>query len=230
MLLYTLFSRIFPILSIWETVEDAEEKAHAPAPVPALVPALMPELAPAFARAHGMPTALTSLLLIVGFSAIAQAQSPASAAKLELKRTTEDKQEMLVATVTVNGRPVKGAVVGFSVARMFGVMALGEDQTLDDGTAAVKYPSGLPGDAKGELAFSVVVKSPPALAGAPVLVTLGGAEPARASLAEVPRALWSSRAPLPIMVTILFLLTCVWSTYGFVVSQLAAMYRLQKGG
>ena len=150
--------------------------------------------------------------------------------QIALKRTTEDKQEMLVATVTANGRPVKDAVVAFSVARMFGVMALGEDQTMDDGTAAVKYPSGLPGDAKGELAFNVVVKSPPALAGAPVEVKLGGAPPARSSPAEVPRALWSSRAPLPIMLTILFLLTCVWTTYAFVVSQLAAMYRLQKEG
>jgi Ni/Fe-hydrogenase subunit HybB-like protein len=241
MLLYTLFSRVFPILSIWETVEDAEEAALR-FPVRAPTPALVPELATASARAGGIPTAFASLLVIVGFSALtpwtagAQAQVPLSAApaaspvQITLKRTTEDKQEMLVATVTANGRPVKDAVVGFSVTRMFGTMALGEDQTLDDGTAAVKYPSGLPGDAKGELAFSVVVKSPPALAGAPLEVKLGGAPTAHAALIEDPRALWSSRAPLPIMFTILFLLACVWTTYAFVVSQLAAMYRLQKEG
>jgi molybdopterin-containing oxidoreductase family membrane subunit len=241
MLLYTLFSRIFPILSIWETVEDAEEKAHAPALVPALEPGLVPELAPAAIRAGGIPTAFASLLLVVGFSALtpwtagAQVQVPLSGAaaspvQIELKRTTEDKQEMLVATVTANGRPVKDAVVEFSVTRMFGIMALGEDQTLDDGTAAVKYPSGMPGDARGELAFSVAVKSPPALAGAPVQVKLGGAEPARVWPVEIPRALWSSRVPLALVGTIAFLLTCVWSTYGFVVSQLAAMYRLKEEG
>ncbi len=228
LLLFTLFSRIFPILSIWETVEDAEEAVRAPAP------ALTPELAPAVIRAHAIPPALASLLLAVSLLALgapptasAQAPAPASAVRITLKRSTEDKQEMLVATVTTKGRPVKDAVVAFSVVRTFGTMALGEDQTLDDGTAAVKYPSGLPGDSRGELAFSIAVNAPPALAGPPVEVKLGGA-PAPARPVETPRALWSSRAPLGIVGTILFLLLCVWTTYGFVVSQLAAMYRLKK--
>ncbi|MFI5311957.1 MAG: NrfD/PsrC family molybdoenzyme membrane anchor subunit [Gemmatimonadales bacterium] len=228
MLLYTMFSRLFPILSIWETVEDAEEVA-ARVPVPVSAPTLAPEFAPAAVRASGIPTAFASLLLVIGFSALTPGSAGAQS-QIALKRTVEDKQEMLVATVTANGRPVKDAVVAFSVARTFGTMALGEDQTLDDGTAAVKYPAGLPGDAKGEQVFSVVVKSPPALAGAPVEVKLGGAQPARTPLAEVPRALWSSRPPLPIVGTIAFLLLCVWSTYGFVVSQLAAMYRLKQEG
>jgi molybdopterin-containing oxidoreductase family membrane subunit len=230
LLLYTLFSRVFPILSVWETVEDAEEAA-------ARAPVRTPELVPAPIGTHGIPPVLASLVLFVGFAALtpwttarAQAPAPASAVQIALKRTTEDKQEMLVATVTANGRPVKDAVVAFSVTRTFGTMALGEDQTLDDGTAAVKYPSGLPGDSRGELTFSVAVKSPPALAGAPVEVKLGGAQPAHASPMEVPRALWSSRAPLGVVGTILFLLLCVWTTYGFVVSQLAALYRLKEEG
>jgi hypothetical protein len=238
MLLFTMFSRIFPILSIWETVEDAEEVSRAPA----LSPELAPGLAPAAIRANGIPAALTSLLLVVGISAFAPwtvraqtaaqavAQAAASPAKIELKRATEDKEDMLVATVTANGRPVAGAVVVFSVTRTFGVMALGEDQTLDDGTAAVQYPRGLPGNARGELELSVAVRSPPALVGPPLEVKLGGAEPARTSPAEVPRALWSSRAPIGIVSTISFLLLCVWTTYGFVVSQLAAIYRLKEEG
>jgi molybdopterin-containing oxidoreductase family membrane subunit len=238
MLLYTLFSRIFPILSIWETVEDAEEAA---ARLPA--PARTPDVLPTPARAGRVPTAFATLLLIVGVATVtprpagAQARVPASPAvgpappvQIALKRTTEDKQEMLVAIVTVNGRPVKDAVVGFSVARTFGIMALGEDQTLDDGTAAVRYPSGLPGDANGELAFSVVVKSPSALAGAPVELKLGGAPAKHTEVAEVPRALWSSRVPLPVVGTIGFLLLCVWATYGFVVTQLVALYRLKQEG
>ena len=228
LLLFTLFSRIFPILSIWETVEDAEEAAER-------VPALAPALAPAGLRVRGVPVAVTALLLVIGLSMLtpwtnagAQAPAPASPAQIELKRTTEDKQEMLVAKVTSNGLPVAGAVVAFSVTRMFGIMSLGEDQTLTDGTAAVQYPHGLPGDARGELVFSVEVRSPPALAGPPVQVKLGGAEPARVSRAAVPRALWSSRAPIGIVGTIVFLLLCVWTTYGFVISQLAAIYRLKE--
>jgi Ni/Fe-hydrogenase subunit HybB-like protein len=227
-MLYMLFSRLFPILSIWETAEDLEESAHAAAPAPAH----------AGMRPHRIPAAVVSVLLFVGLSAVtpaatarAQAGTQAQAvspAKIELKRTTEDKQEMLVATVTANGHPVAGATVTFAVVRTFGIMSLGEDQTLDDGTAAVKYPHGLPGDARGEQTFSIAARVPPALAGAPVLVKLGGAEPARIAPPEVPRALWSSRVPLAIVGTILTLLLCVWSTYAFVASQLVAMYRLKE--
>src|ERR1035437_1265748 len=221
-ILYILFSRIFPILSIWETVEDLEEGEPAPA------------------RAHiglvgrAMPAALPLLLVAAGLFALAPsktagAQAPASAGPLPPQRTIEDKQEMLVATVTANGHPVPGAVVAISVSRTFGMISLGEDQTLDDGTAAVKYPHGLPGDASGEQTFSVVLRSPPALAGPPVLVKLAGAERLNVAPPEVPRALWSSRVPLALVGTIFTLLLCVWSTYAFVVSQLVAMYRLKEG-
>ena len=224
MLLYTLFSRIFPILSIWETVEDAEEAAER-APVRAPAPAVL--------GTHGIPAALAAVLIAIGFSmaaphaARAQTTLPASPVKIELKRTTEDKQDMLVATVTANGRPVKGASVTFSVARTFGIMSLGDDETLDDGTAAVQFPVGLPGDAHGDLEFSVAIQSPATLASPPVLVKIGGAPAAHATLDAVPRALWSSRPPLAIIGTIGFLLLCVWSTYGFAVSQLVAMSRLK---
>jgi hypothetical protein len=183
-----------------------------------------------------MPAALPLLMVAVGLSMLAprttaRAQAAVTAppaARIELKRSTEDKVEMLVATVTANGKPVVGAVVTFSIARSFGMMSLGEDQTMDDGTAAVKYPHGLPGDARGEQRFSIAVKSPPALAGPPTEVTLGGAEPIHITPVAVPRALWSSRVPLALVGTIGALLLCVWSTYAFVVSQLVAMYRLKE--
>ncbi|MFI5246368.1 MAG: hypothetical protein ACHQQR_14140, partial [Gemmatimonadales bacterium] len=227
-LLYLLFSRLFPILSIWETVEDLAEAKHAPEPVPVRSHVRMP--------GRALPGAVPLLLAAVGLSVLApltpaRAQATvagAPAARIELKRTTEDKDEMLVATVTANGKPVAGAVVTFNVVRSFGMISLGEDQTIDDGTAAVKYPQGLPGDARGEQVFSIAVKSPPALAGAPVSVKLGGAEPVRSAPVEVPRALWSTRVPLALVGTIITLLLCVWSTYAFVVSQLVAMYRLKE--
>src|ERR1035437_8304673 len=103
-LLYILFSRIFPILSIWETAEDLAEVKHAPAPAPV--------------RVHGraMPAALPLLLVEVGLSVLApwttaRAQAPAapaSSTKIDLKRTTEDKEEMLVATVTANATRMPG--------------------------------------------------------------------------------------------------------------------------
>jgi len=225
LLLFTLFSRLFPILSIWETVEDAEE-------VKATV-----KTGHAFAgagRAHTRvsPATLAIALLAFGVAAVApwsaaRAQTAQGKAVIELTRTTEDKQEMLVAKVTADGLPVKGATVAFSVRRTFGLMTLGEDQTLDDGTAAVAFPTALPGDAKGELAFRVALRSPPELDGSAAEVKLAGA-PARPWPSVPPRALWSSRVPLAIPATIAFLVLCVWSTYAFVATQLAALRNLRE--
>jgi molybdopterin-containing oxidoreductase family membrane subunit len=230
LLLFTLFSRLFPILSVWETVEDAEEVK---------VPARTHAFAGA-GRAHSRLSSATLgiVLLVCGVAAAAPlsaaraqtaqaAQTAQTKAVIELTRTTEDKQEMLVAKITSNGQPVKGATVAFSVKRAFGLMTLGEDQTLDDGTAAVKYPTALPGDAKGELTFRVALRAPPELDGSATDVRLAGA-PARPWTSVPPRALWSSRVPLAIPATIAFLLLCVWSTYAFVVTQLATLHNLKE--
>ena len=249
LLFFTLFSRLFPILSVWETVEDAEDAARvavrAPGPPPVgkrvravpVVPVALLVVAGGWAFAPSTAASAQAGAHVgahVGAHAAAPAAVPAlpatSRAHLELKRTSEDGQEMLVATTTVNGQPVAGASVAFSVVRTFGNVALGEDQTLDDGTAAVPYPQGLPGNAHGDLDFRVTVLSPPALASAPVQVTIGGAARSSTAPEDFPRALWSSRAPLAIVGTIAFLLLCVWGTYGFVVVQLAAMYHVNGEG
>jgi hypothetical protein len=131
-----------------------------------------------------------------------------------------------VAKVTANGRAVSHAVVAFSVSRTFGFMTLGQDTTRADGTATVRFPVGLPGDARGELNFRVTVQSPPDLIGPPLEVKFAGGAARMALTDNVPRALWSSRAPLPMVATIIFLLLCVWLTYAFVAMQLFAMRRL----
>jgi hypothetical protein len=135
---------------------------------------------------------------------------------------------VLVAKVSTNGRAVVHAVVEFSVTRTFGVMTLGQDTTRDDGTARVGFPVGLPGDARGELKFRVTIESPADLIGPPLEVVLAGGAPRVPLMDNVPRALWSSRAPLPMVATIIFLLLCVWITYAFVVIQLLAMHRIKE--
>jgi Ni/Fe-hydrogenase subunit HybB-like protein len=226
LLLFTLFSRLFPILSIWETAEDAEEVKPTVRTDHAFTGA-------GRARSRVIPATLAIALLGCGVAAAvapfsaARAQTAQAKAVIELTRTTEDKQEMLVAKVTANGLAVKGATVAFSVKRTFGFMALGEDQTLDDGTAAVAFPTALPGDSKGELTFRVALRSPPELDGSAADVKLAGA-PARPWPSVPPRALWSSRVPLAVPVTIGFLVLCVWSTYAFVATQLAALRNLKE--
>lgn len=227
LLLYTLFSRLFPILSIWETAEDAAETA------------------PARVREHrrvsrSASTATARLVLVFaagcGVTIVAAAAAGAQSvtgrrdeARVELTRRSEDGQEMLVATVTVSGRPVSGVQVGFTTPRHFGRLLLGEDVTLADGTAAVAFPTSLPADRTGVLPVRAEVVSPEALAGLAVELQVSGARPRVAGREEFPRALWSPRAPLALLATIAFLLLCVWSTYAFVIRQLVGIHRLARG-
>jgi len=221
LLLFTLFSRIFPILSVWETLEDADE---AESKVAVERASRHTSLAPAALTILLIAGALTSV--VPWARATAQVQKPVP--RIELTRSMVDSQDVLVAKVSTNGRAVVHAVVEFSVTRTFGVMTLGQDTTRDDGTARVGFPVGLPGDARGELKFRVTIESPSDLIGPPLEVVLAGGAPRVAFIDNVPRALWSSRAPLPMVATIIFLLLCVWITYAFVVIQLVAMRRLKE--
>ena len=127
---------------------------------------------------------------------------------------------MLVAAVTVGGRPAAGVTVAFFAQRHFGLLSLGEGETLDDGTAAVSFPRALPGNPRGDVRFRAAVLAPDALAGAEAEAVMSGGVPARQDISEYPRALWSTRAPIGLLVGITVLLLCVWSTYAFTIGQL----------
>lgn len=226
MLLYTLFSRVFPIVSIWETVEDLEE-AHAPKPAPRPAssqpwPVWEPFLVALFAAGIG--------LLALAPTIARAAQSPPSGAKLELTKEIEDGEEMVIATVTIDGRPLEGAQIAFFVGRTFGNMTLGEDVTLDDGTAAVPFPRDFPGDGRGELRILAEIVSPKEFAGARVEAVMPGGVVTTPNAEPFPRALWSPRAPIGLMATIGALLAIVWSMYAFVILQLTKIRKLGKEG
>jgi Ni/Fe-hydrogenase subunit HybB-like protein len=241
LLLFTLFSRLFPIVSIWEAAEDeglaeqageavAEPEArgrrrrHLGPPIPATGRLLLwavaaGTIALAVALGAGRAHAQT------GDAASSAAPAPAldaapSTHQVEVTKEEEAGETVLVATVTTAGRPVEGARVGFFTARLFGEMALGEDFTLDDGTAAVPFPHDLRGDAAGRLHVVARVLAPEEAEGAWGEAVMDGAAVASPAAGELPRALWSDRAPIGVMVVIASLLLIVWVTYGFVVVQL----------
>jgi Ni/Fe-hydrogenase subunit HybB-like protein len=251
LLLFTLFSRLFPIISIWEAAEDPGLEAE---------PAAEPEARGRRRRELGRPAPAMGRLLLLAAAAVvaagalglaavrAQAQAlghppsdpPHAVApdrteepdrtpgRVEVTREVEDGEAVLLATVTAAGLPVAGARVGFFVARLFGEMQLGEDITLDDGTAAVAFPQDLPGDAAGELTVIARVLAPEELAGAGTEVVVGGAMVAPAAAGALPRALWSDRTPIGIVIVIIALLLIVWTTYAFVVLQLVRIRSLGK--
>jgi Ni/Fe-hydrogenase subunit HybB-like protein len=241
LLLFTLFSRLFPILSIWETAEDAGLPEHTPEPERARAPGGSP--IPAIARVLMLLGAATVLGLAAGR---AHGQQPGSAGhdataalqtavahtgaalpQLEVARLEEGGETVLLATVLLDGGPVEGALVGFYVRRLFGAMALGEDTTLDDGSAAVPFPEGLPGDETGALAVIVRVLAPDELAGAETEALIAGGVPAPGTTVS-PRALWSARAPLALIGVMGVLLAIVWATYSVAIYQLVQIRKLGK--
>ena len=148
-----------------------------------------------------------------------------AAPTLALSQGEEEGTCVLVATVTDGGRPVENATVAFSVPRTFGSLSLGKEDSVDDGTAAVPCPANLPRGATGRLEVVARVVSPAALAGIEGRLALEGA-PAVTRSNQFPRALWSPRAPLGLVVSIAVLVLGVWITYFTVVSELV---RIRKG-
>ena len=165
--------------------------------------------------------------VILPFDSIAQEKSLPQKIEILITSTVEEGQKILLATVTRDGEPLEGVHVNFFVERTFGLLLLGKEETLDDGTAAVPFPIGLPGDGEGNLKITAEIASPSEntlLRG--TTIVSGGI---KRSFEEhpFPRALWSPKAPIPLVATIATLLLIVWSTYMYVIVQLV---KIKKGG
>ncbi len=157
-------------------------------------------------------------LALAAFGACVRA---AEESTIALRADTEDGKKVLVATVTKAGKPVENTKVVFFARRTFGALALGAEVTLDDGTAAVPFPATLPGDARGRLQLSAELANRPKSA-APVRAEsiFEGGLPFRAESQAAPRALWSSRAPLILLVNITILVGLVWGAFAYAAFQL----------
>ena len=205
-LLFILFSKFFPVVSIWELQDE----------VPGEEP--LPEHAPVQAKAITTATALLVLLLTPAFiragdSAAASApvaSAPAPVITLEARK--EGSENLIIATVTADGKPAAGVTLEFFVARSFGRLNLGHDTTLPDGTAAVPFPAGLPGGKEGKLSVRAEVTTPADMAGAADEALI--ATQATAPASDVPvRELWSRRPPRLLLATVLLIVTLVWGIY-----------------
>lgn len=227
---FLLLTKLLPVVSIWEVGEpDAAafarlratvasnqgrkwEEGRAPVPTP-----------PAVSRAPILAVVAALLLPAV---LVAQAPAPAAPAPaVELFEETEGTERLLIAEVTRGGQPVEGVRVEFLVRRTFGLMSLGEDITIDDGSAGVDFPAGLAGDTAGKL--DIVARLLPAeeFAGVEARLAADGERVARAG-DPFPRALWSPRVPVGMMATIAALLAVVWGTYAYVVRKLMRIRQL----
>lgn len=176
-----------------------------------------------------MPELVVSFVLVLSCvcraPAVSSQESAVQQPRISIAEGVEEGERMLVATVTLDSRPVEDAHVAFYVKRTFGLLSLGEEETLDDGTAAIAFPDDLPGGPTGQLQFIAKVSASEAHAEGMGRATLGGGLVVRILDEPFPRALWAPRAPLAIVLAITILLAGVWSTYCFVFVQLLGIRR-----
>jgi hypothetical protein len=140
----------------------------------------------------------------------------------------EEGNRMLGATVMLNNKPLVGAKVNFFVERSFGSLNIGEDDTLDDGVAAVKFPEGLPGGATGKLHVIARINGTKSYAAASGETTVAADFAVVPDPNPFPRAIWAPHAPIPLILTLSLALAGVWSTYLFVLVQLRALRKAGK--
>jgi molybdopterin-containing oxidoreductase family membrane subunit len=247
-MLYLLFAKVFPIVSIYELEEGEEEDAKkAVETLRSTHPALLASPAIAGTRSILWPALAVIGLLAVTSSHLSAATAPIAgpacatcaagtdattkptapaSVSLTLAVVTEDNQKTIQATVINAGKPVEGATVHFTVKRTFGKHLVGDDKTLDDGTAGVKFPTNLPGDSTGQLVLLADVMDPPAVAGAHSELVFASALPAKAAEEDpFPRALWSPHVPYTLIATLAILFGGVWTTYLFVVRQIIGIMK-----
>jgi hypothetical protein len=158
-------------------------------------------------------------------AAPASASQPAAQPTVSLSIVTDEGQNQVRATVKLNDRPLENAAIVFSVRRTFGNLVIGNDTTLDDGTAQTRFPQGLPGGAKGELQLLADVKSTDKYTAARGEMTIGGGVVVPPVTDPFPRAFWAPHAPFWLIASITVLLGGVWTTYLFVVTQVLAIRR-----
>ena len=222
LLLFTLFAKIFPIVSMWETIEGVEELGAEKIGIEIDVPP-SPDRPPPRTTSRRLLTGLTILFVVLFLGANRVAAADAQAEKphvqITIAASTEEGKKVIIATVTRDGKPVEGSHVVVQVKRTFGNLTLGEDDTLADGTVAVPFPADLPGGTEGKIQVLAQIKSPPELAAA-ATQTLDGASKVVPKEDAFPRALWSPHAPVALLITISSMLGIVWSVYFFVVIQL----------
>jgi quinol-cytochrome oxidoreductase complex cytochrome b subunit len=133
--------------------------------------------------------------------------------EITLRAEVEEGKKMLIAVVTQSKKPIEKVKLVFFVQRESGLQEIGHDETLDDGTAAVRYPEDIPGGPSGELRIVAEIREPKALAAIKGIATLPGGIP-------VPPAPWGPSSPRSLAVIAVTLLSGIFTT--------AIFYRLTR--
>ena len=155
-------------------------------------------------------------------------QAPPRVAEISARVGEEDGRREVIATVREGGKPIPSVGVSFRLVRSFGDLPLGEDTTLDDGTAAAPLPRELR-PSEGGWSVKISLTSPEVFAGQSRELSL--AAPSGCGPTQPPRhrELWSRDAPFSLVLTVLILVGGAWAVFAFTCRQLLAIRREGKG-
>ncbi len=165
-------------------------------------------------------------------SASGAGDSSASNAKLTLAVTDGDtvwnvQANFIGPDSTGKIGPLANQTVSFYVKRLFGIMPMRDDDntgtTDDSGNAVIQMPKNIPGGTTGMLTIIARVEQDDqtGLVAASDSGHWGKVVPLEAN--PFPRALWEPNAPISMIIVFVILFGGVWSTYGFVVTQLVTI-------
>ena len=133
--------------------------------------------------------------------------------------------------------PVEEASVSFYVPRLFSDQLIGEGK-INDGKCSIKFPENIAGDTIGNISLIARIEDDKYYGNVEREINdfrWGNTQPIEEDKSlmtieiTIPtRALWHTNAPLWMIVTLIILLTGVWSHYVYVIYQLVKLSRISK--
>lgn len=118
------------------------------------------------------------------------------------------------------GTPIPEMEVGLYVKRLFSYLKVGEGTTDENGEAVIAFPTGLPGDAQGNLTIVARVDEHEVYGNLSATIQQAWGKPISEEAGKMPRALWSHTPPLWMVITFAILMTVVWGHFIVIIYEL----------
>lgn len=224
-LVYILFSRIFPIVTIWETVKGIEEKG-------ANEVGVNPEMFSETKNEKSISTnpikisGVILILFILPFQSAAQ-KANAVISLNEHKNDTAIFIEALVTDVQTH-EPVQNAELYFYAKRTFGLLPLGDVTTDSAGKTSISLIKNFPaGDTLGNIRIIARIEDNDLVKDTSAIINVSSTN-RFAARTPYPRSIWAPNAPLGLIMCFILLLGGVWITYAYVIKKIISIKKIKS--
>ncbi len=224
-LVYILFSRIFPIVTIWETVKGIEEKGAEEVGV-------NPDIANPQKSNNRLATNTINkiIVVLVLFTFSSQLIAQKRSVSINLKEQKNDSVTFIEALVTdvQSNNAVSNAELYFYVKRTFGLLSLGDATTDSTGKATIQISKNFPaGDTLGNIKIIARIEDDDLLSDTLSTITVKSTKLFFART-PYPRAIWAPHAPWWLIICFTLLLGGVWITYVVVIKNINSLKNIKS--